>query len=160
MSSMSLLLRFAVQQLFVLIVLAFIFFKWYHCYWYQQPKDHQEAQELNLINLRTVPTNSRVFFRGLLNIREKQISLNVIKIQKENWGQPSLKWNDYAEDRNFNNCICMTSFKLKAFSTRRVGCEFPCRCCVRFLHIISLRTSNETTRTGGQGFFVGDANEV
>ena len=35
--------------------------------------------------LRTVPTNSEVFLRGLLNMREKQISLSVIKIQKENW---------------------------------------------------------------------------
>ena len=36
--------------------------------------------------LRTVPTNSKVFLRGLLNMREKKISTNVIEIQKENWG--------------------------------------------------------------------------
>ena len=35
--------------------------------------------------LRTVPTNSKVFLRGLLNMRERQI-LSVIEIQKENWG--------------------------------------------------------------------------
>ena len=33
--------------------------------------------------LRTVPTNSKVFLRSLLNIREKQILTGV---QKENWG--------------------------------------------------------------------------
>ena len=37
-------------------------------------------------SLRTVPTNSKVFFRGLLNMREKQILTSVIEIQKENWG--------------------------------------------------------------------------
>ena len=36
--------------------------------------------------LRTVPTNSKVFLRGLLNMREKQILTSVIEIQKENWG--------------------------------------------------------------------------
>ena len=36
--------------------------------------------------LRTVPTNSKVFLRGLLTMREKQILTSVIKIQKENWG--------------------------------------------------------------------------
>ena len=35
--------------------------------------------------LRTVPTNSMVFLRGLLNMREKQILTSVIEIQKENW---------------------------------------------------------------------------
>ena len=35
--------------------------------------------------LRTVPTNSKVFFRGLLNMREKQILTSVIEIEKENW---------------------------------------------------------------------------
>ena len=41
----------------------------------------------SLINvLRTVPTNSKVFLHGLLNIREKQILTSVIEIQKENWG--------------------------------------------------------------------------
>ena len=33
----------------------------------------------------TVPTNSKVFLRGLLNMREKQILASVIEIQKENW---------------------------------------------------------------------------
>ena len=37
-------------------------------------------------SLRRVPTNSQVFFRGLLNMREKQIITSVIEIQKENWG--------------------------------------------------------------------------
>ena len=37
-------------------------------------------------HLRTVPTNSKVFLRGLLNMREKQILTSVIEIQKENWG--------------------------------------------------------------------------
>ena len=35
-------------------------------------------------NLRTVPTNSKVFLRGFMKMREKQISTSVIKIQKEN----------------------------------------------------------------------------
>ena len=34
--------------------------------------------------LRTVPTNSKVFLRALLNMREKQILTSVIEIQKEN----------------------------------------------------------------------------
>ena len=38
------------------------------------------------IGLRTVPTNLKVFLRGLLNMREKQILTSVIEIQKENWG--------------------------------------------------------------------------
>ena len=37
-------------------------------------------------SLRTVPTNSEVFLRGLLNVRGKQILTSVIEIQKENWG--------------------------------------------------------------------------
>ena len=36
--------------------------------------------------LRTVPTNSKVFLRGFLNVREKQILTSGIEIQKENWG--------------------------------------------------------------------------
>ena len=36
--------------------------------------------------LRTVPTNSKVFLRGLLAMREKQILTSVIEIQRENWG--------------------------------------------------------------------------
>ena len=32
--------------------------------------------------LKTVPTNSKVFLRGLLNTREKQILTNVIEIPK------------------------------------------------------------------------------
>ena len=40
--------------------------------------------------LRTVPTNSKVFLRGLLNMREKQISASVIKIPKENWRYPRI----------------------------------------------------------------------
>ena len=36
--------------------------------------------------LRTVPTNSKVLMRGFMNMREKQISTSVIKIQRENWG--------------------------------------------------------------------------
>ena len=36
--------------------------------------------------LRMVLTNSKVFLRGLLNMREKQILKSVIEIQKENWG--------------------------------------------------------------------------
>ena len=38
------------------------------------------------IILRTVPTNSKVFLRGSLNMREKQILTSVIEIRKENWG--------------------------------------------------------------------------
>ena len=34
------------------------------------------------IFLRMVPTNSKVFLRGLLNMREKQILTSVIEIQK------------------------------------------------------------------------------
>ena len=33
-----------------------------------------------------VPTNSKVFLRGLLNMREKQILTSIIENQKENWG--------------------------------------------------------------------------
>ena len=33
--------------------------------------------------LRTVPTNSKVFLRGLLDMREKQILTSVIEIQKK-----------------------------------------------------------------------------
>ena len=33
-----------------------------------------------------VPANSKVIFRGLLNMQEKQILASVIEIQKENWG--------------------------------------------------------------------------
>ena len=40
--------------------------------------------------LRTVPTNSKVFLRGFMNMRENQISTSVIKIQKENWGSPGI----------------------------------------------------------------------
>ena len=36
--------------------------------------------------LRTVPTNSKVFLRGLLNMRGKHILIIGIEIQKENWG--------------------------------------------------------------------------
>ena len=36
--------------------------------------------------LRTVPIDSEVFLRGLLNVREEQIFKSVIEIQKENWG--------------------------------------------------------------------------
>ena len=35
--------------------------------------------------LRTGPTNSKVFLRGLLNVRGKQILTSDIEIQKENW---------------------------------------------------------------------------
>ena len=34
--------------------------------------------------LRTVPTNSKVFLRGCMDMRKKQISTSVIKIQNEN----------------------------------------------------------------------------
>ena len=37
-------------------------------------------------DLRTVPTNSKVFLRDLLNMLEKQILTSVIEIQKEIWG--------------------------------------------------------------------------
>ena len=37
-------------------------------------------------HLRTVPANSQVFLRGLLNMREMQILTSVIEIQKENCG--------------------------------------------------------------------------
>ena len=35
---------------------------------------------------RTVPTNSKVFFSQVMNMREKQILASVIKIQKGKWG--------------------------------------------------------------------------
>ena len=35
-------------------------------------------------SLRTVPTNSKLCLRGLLNMREKKILASVIGIQKEN----------------------------------------------------------------------------
>ena len=34
--------------------------------------------------LRMVPNNSKVFLRGLLNMRENQILISVIEIKKEN----------------------------------------------------------------------------
>ena len=37
------------------------------------------------LDLRTVPTNSKVFLRGLLNMWENHILTSVIEIQKENW---------------------------------------------------------------------------
>ena len=40
----------------------------------------------DLYFLRTVPTNSKVILRGLLNMREKQILTSVIESQKEKWG--------------------------------------------------------------------------
>ena len=48
-----------------------------------QPRDRSASHEMLL---RTVPTNSKVFLRGFMNMREKQISTSVIKIQKGNWG--------------------------------------------------------------------------
>ena len=33
-----------------------------------------------------MPTSSKVFLRGLLNVQEKQILTSIIEIQKENWG--------------------------------------------------------------------------
>ena len=36
--------------------------------------------------LRMVPTNSKVFLRGFMNMLEKQILTSVIEIQNENWG--------------------------------------------------------------------------
>ena len=39
-----------------------------------------------VIVLRTVPTNSMVFLRVLLNMREMQNLTSVIEIQNENWG--------------------------------------------------------------------------
>ena len=36
--------------------------------------------------LRAVPTNSKAFLRGCMDMREKQISTSVIKIQKEKRG--------------------------------------------------------------------------
>ena len=37
-------------------------------------------ESLFLLYLRTVPTNSKVFLRGLLNMQEKQILTSVIEI--------------------------------------------------------------------------------
>ena len=42
--------------------------------------------KVQCISLRTVPTNSKVFLRDLLNMWEMQILTSVIEIQKENWG--------------------------------------------------------------------------
>ena len=52
--------------------------------------------------LRTVPTNSKVFLHGLLNMQEKQILTSVIKIQKKIWG----RW--------LINNICKKAVKWKA----------------------------------------------
>ena len=38
------------------------------------------------VNLRTVPTNSKVFLSGLLNMWEEQILTSVIDIQKKKIG--------------------------------------------------------------------------
>ena len=40
-------------------------------------------KKIILVKLRTLPTNSKVFLRGCMDMREKQISTSVIKIQKE-----------------------------------------------------------------------------
>ena len=49
---------------------------------------YQELQRYRqfIYDLRTVPTNSRVFLRGLLTMREKQILTSVIEIKKQSWG--------------------------------------------------------------------------
>ena len=51
-----------------------------------QSPSHILGAAVGSADLRTVPTNSKVFLRGFMNMREKQISTSVIKIQKENWG--------------------------------------------------------------------------
>ena len=62
--------------------------------------------------LRTVPTNSKVFLRGLLNIREKQILTSVIEIQKEIGGNHAL-----FED-NLKSTIFVKSFKIQSNAWR------------------------------------------
>ena len=63
---------------------------------------------------RKVPTNSKVFLRGLRNIRQKQILTSVIEIQKENWGQPRIF-------RSYQWTIFVKSFKIQG----NVWCSFP-----------------------------------
>ena len=46
----------------------------------------RDIQKTAARETRTVPTNSKVFLRGLLTMREKQILTSDIEIQKENWG--------------------------------------------------------------------------
>ena len=48
--------------------------------------EFHKYKTLKWFALRTVPTNSKVLFRGFLNMPEKQILTSVIEIQKENWG--------------------------------------------------------------------------
>ena len=43
----------------------------------------RRGDEITRLPLRTVPTNSKVFLRGLLNMWEKQILTSDIEIQKE-----------------------------------------------------------------------------
>ena len=45
-----------------------------------------EISRAHMLTLRTVPTNSKLFLRGLLTMREKQILTSLIEIQKQNWG--------------------------------------------------------------------------
>ena len=58
--------------------------------------------------LRTVPTNSKVFLRGLLNMREKQVLTSVIEIQKEIGGNHA-----FFED-NLKSTIFVKSFKIQS----------------------------------------------
>ena len=46
----------------------------------------RSTNNLGFEHLRAVPTNSKIFLRRLLNMREKEILTSVIEIQKENWG--------------------------------------------------------------------------
>ena len=55
-----------------------------HCNVHEKVRTIDFIEKLSL--LRMVPTNSKIFLHGLLNVREKQILTSVIEIQKENWG--------------------------------------------------------------------------
>ena len=43
-------------------------------------------KQLAQTSLKAVPTHSKAFLRSFMDMREKQISTSVIKIQKEKWG--------------------------------------------------------------------------
>ena len=69
---------------------SFYFSRFYYCYCHCFIYRYERQKNIILTflrdELRTVPTNSKVFLRGLLNMREKQILTSVIEVQKENWG--------------------------------------------------------------------------
>ena len=57
--------------------------------------------------LRAVPTNSKAFLRGCMDVLEKQFSRSVVKIQKEKWG-------NLAFFKDNQSTILVKSFKIQS----------------------------------------------